>query len=99
MSIQNRLEHIISSEGLNKTTFSKALGLSNNVTIGRIIKEKRNPSYETIERIVKVFNINANWLILGDGDMSRNENEKRIISIEKSLNSLSQKIEKLQKDI
>lgn len=59
--------------GMNKNQFSKALGLTNNVTIGRIINEGRTPSFDILEKIIQTFSsINANWLITGKGEMIRN---------------------------
>ena len=44
MEAWKRVELIIEKEGLNKNSFSKAIGISNNVTITRIINEHRTPS-------------------------------------------------------
>ncbi len=77
--ISNRIELIISHFGHTKNSFSKAIGLSNNVTIGRIVNENNKPSYEVIEKIVQTFgSINAKWLLIGEGEMiSANENLKQ----------------------
>ena len=96
MNIYDRVEYIISLNELNKNSFSKALGFTNNVTIGRLINEKRKPSLDTLERIIKVFNINANWLVLGEGELHRNGKENRLYNIEKSLELLNKKIDKIQ---
>lgn len=67
--ISERIELIIKELGYNNNSFSKAIGLSNNVTIGRIINENREPSYAILERIIQTFgNINANWLLTGNGN-------------------------------
>lgn len=42
-----RIKLIIEKEGLNKNSFSAAIGLNNNVTITRIINEHRSPSIST----------------------------------------------------
>lgn len=56
--------------GLNKNSFSKAIGLSNNVTIGRIINEDREPSFDILTKIIQTYgSINANWLLTGEGEM------------------------------
>ena len=55
---------------MNTNSFSKAIGLTNSVTIGRIINEEREPSFQILNRIIVTFgNINANWLISGKGEM------------------------------
>lgn len=68
--ISNRIGTLIDALGMNKNTFSKEIGLENNVTIGRIVNEDRSPSYEVINKILQTFgSVNANWLITGNGDM------------------------------
>lgn len=65
-----RIQKIMDEEGLNKNSFSKAIGISNNVTITRIINEKRSPSKSTCEKIVAAFpKYSINWLLTGEGEM------------------------------
>jgi transcriptional regulator with XRE-family HTH domain len=73
-SISERIESVIKELGYNKNSFSKAIGLGNNVTIGRIINEKRDPSYEVLQKIIQTFGhiISAKWLVTGDGQMKIN---------------------------
>ena len=69
--IAQRIEKLIKALGYNKNSFSKAIGLNNNVTIGRIVKDKREPSYDILRRIIKTFGhrFNVNWLLIGEGSM------------------------------
>lgn len=70
MEAWKRVELIIEKEGLNKNSFSKAIGISNNVTITRIINEHRTPSRATCEKIVSAFPAyNLEWLLTGEGNM------------------------------
>lgn len=63
----------MSTYTLNKNSFSRLIGLSNNVTIGRIINENRHPSQKVLQLILTIFsNINANWLVSGMGEMYKN---------------------------
>lgn len=74
MESWERIQLIIEREGMNKTSFSKAIGLTNNVTITRIINEQRNPSRSTCEKIVSAFpQYNLDWLLLGEGEMLNEE--------------------------
>ena len=70
-SISERIDVVIKELGHNKNSFSKAIGMGNNVTIGRIINEKRDPSYDVLQRIIQTFGhtINAKWLLTGEGQM------------------------------
>ncbi len=78
-----RIQYIIEREGLNKNSFSTAIGLTNNVTITRIINEKRNPSKATCQKIVEQFPIySLEWLISGEGEpisLDPERKEKKIL--------------------
>ena len=73
-SISERIELVIKELKHNKNSFSKAIGLGNNVTIGRIINERRDPSYDVLHKIIQTFGnkINARWLLTGEGQMRTN---------------------------
>lgn len=65
-----RLQYIMNEAGLNKNSFSNAIGLTNNVTITRIINEKRNPSRATCQKIIAAFpQYSFDWLFAGRGEM------------------------------
>lgn len=69
MEAWERVEFIMNKEGLNKNSFSKAINLSNNVTVTRILNEKRKPSNSTIDKILKAFpKYSRKWLTEGVGD-------------------------------
>lgn len=70
MEVSERISLIIEHYNENKSTFSKRIGLTNTVTIGRLINEKRNPSFDLLHRISKTFpEINTRWLLTGEGVM------------------------------
>lgn len=74
MESWERIEYIIKKEGLNKNSFSKAIGISNNVTITRIINERRAPSRATCEKIISAFPLyNLDWLLTGEGEMLKDK--------------------------
>ena len=80
MDSWERVEKIMMYFDLNKNSFSKEIGMSNNVTIGRIINEKRKPSEATLKRIVNRFkSVNLEWLKTGTGKMllETNDNDKQ----------------------
>ncbi len=65
-----RIEAVIKYLKLNNTSFSKEIGLSNNVTISRIIREKRKASNKVLRLIVARFpSISYDWLLTGQGEM------------------------------
>lgn len=68
--ISDRINLLIVSLGYNRSSFSREIGLTSNATIIRIIKEKRHPSYDVINKIALRFpNVNLEWLIAGRGEM------------------------------
>lgn len=72
MEAWQRIQLIMEKEGLNKNSFSKAIGMTNNVTITRIVNEHRNPSYATCEKIANAFpQYNLDWLLTGKGEMTK----------------------------
>ena len=59
-----------------------AIGLTNNVTIGRIINENRRPSQKTLQMILTKFsNVDANWLFTGIGEMYKSDFDQNAESI------------------
>lgn len=65
-----RIQYVMEREGMNKNSFSAAIGINNNVTITRIINEKRNPSRATCQKIADRFpHYSFEWLYSGEGDM------------------------------
>jgi len=78
MEAWERIEKVIEHLGLNKNSFSKEIGLSNNVTIGRIIKQKRTPSSGTLRKISNRFpEISYEWLLTGSGDMIKSRSKSK----------------------
>lgn len=65
-----RIDELMTYFGLNKNSFSKEIGLTNNVTIGRILNEDRDPSPKTVKMILDRFpQVNPNWLKFGEVPM------------------------------
>lgn len=87
--IAKRIEKLIEELNLTKNSFSKAIGLTNNVTIGRIINEGRDPSYDTLIRIIQTYScINIKWLLLGEGKIfiEKDESQKPDFNTEAPVN-------------
>jgi hypothetical protein len=68
LSINKRIVEVLEFYGATRYKASHDTGISEQVLLN-IYKGNNKPSLETIERIVKVHKVNANWLISGDGDM------------------------------
>lgn len=69
-----RVMAVMNHYGLNKNSFSMEIGMSNSMTIGRIINEKRKPIPATLNKIAdKCPEINRDWLLTGEGSMLKEE--------------------------
>ncbi|MBS4012359.1 MAG: helix-turn-helix transcriptional regulator [Bacteroidetes bacterium] len=82
IEINKRIEVLIQNLGLNINSFSKKIGIQNNVTIGNIIKGRQSPGYTTIMMILKTFpNLNTDWLIKGEGNMFNDNATEESVSM------------------
>ena len=74
-TINVRIKSIIEYYKMNVNSFSKHIGIDNNVTIGNIVNTRLNkPSYDVIQKILQTFeNISADWLITGKGKMLKEQ--------------------------
>lgn len=79
MDIKERIEHIMKTEGLNSSNLADIINVQRS-TISHYISGRNKPGLDFIQKILSKFkNINAEWLILGKGEMY-----KHIISANKS---------------
>ena len=92
-SIGTRLLALIIRLDENQNSFSKKIGLTNNVTIGRIIKENRKPSGEVLAKIVQTYgSVNTNWLLVGKGPMFIDHLEHEGVNKEIKTNSIEERV-------
>lgn len=62
-----RIFTIIKEQGLNKNSFSRRIGLKNNVTITMILNKHRKPQMETLEKIADAFPLYSRaWVLYGE---------------------------------
>ncbi len=69
MTVNQRINFIIEQKGLNKNSFSVAIGIQpqtlHHIVGGRLTK----PSFEVLQKIISTYSdINPSWLITGKGD-------------------------------
>lgn len=68
MRAWERVKFVMENEGHNKNSFSKAIGMSSNVTITRLINEERKPHRNTLKKIARRFpSYSEKWLFDGEG--------------------------------
>ncbi len=70
--INKRIEQFIQYKQMSVNAFAKLLGYASSEKIARLVRDsKANPSFEIIYDITNMFvnELNAEWLILGKGEM------------------------------
>lgn len=76
MDILDRIRQIIENERLTIASFERMIGVSN-ATIGKAIERKKGVSSDVLQRILETFlTINPDWLLLGKGEMLRQDSPK-----------------------
>lgn len=68
LSIGDRINFIIESKNLKKTDFARITSISK-THISDVINNKEKLSPSTIKLICKIFDVNEDWLINGEGDI------------------------------
>lgn len=72
MSIGERLKQVIDNKGITPYELSMRTAISQ-ATLSRIIANvTTKPSLKTIDTLAKYLQINRDWLLTGDGDMTNN---------------------------
>lgn len=68
-TLGKRVKRIIVYHGSTMTRFAKDLNISQSM-VSKICSDKATPSDRTIADICRVFNINREWLLKGEGAMT-----------------------------
>ena len=73
-------ENVLQNQGgLNKGRLAKKLGLSAS-TFSEILKKRMNVGVDTIAKLCELFDIRAEWMILGKGSMNVHKEEPGPVS-------------------
>lgn len=71
-----RLRQYIDFKGLNIYAFERSVGLSNNTIRKKLDSGRNNMGTDTLQAILKTYpDLSADWLLLGTGEMLRQEKE------------------------
>lgn len=65
-TINKRIDIIFKDSGLKKIDFAKSLGI-NTRSLYDYSQANTKPSFDVMCKLVENFNVDANWLILGEG--------------------------------
>lgn len=98
MSINERVHIIINDlfDG-NKRAFARQIDIAATVVENIVGKRQGKPSFDVIEKICANANISAEWLVLGNGSMKKNEIDDLLMTTHDNpiVNLLLDRIEKL----
>ncbi len=76
MDIADRLQELLTFWKLNPNQFAKELGYERPEKIYGILNKKFKPSFETLMDIITQYpQVNANWLLKGEGNMFNQEDK------------------------
>lgn len=76
MEIVERIQKIMEKEGLNVASFARKVGVVDQTIRGIVVQRRNKPGFDLIVRILQTFVwVNAEWLILGVGEMLKPEQE------------------------
>lgn len=97
--MRERLQKFINSEQLSPTRFADEIGVQRS-GISHILAGRNNPSFDVIQKILSRFrNLNAEWLLLGTGNMYKTLRQGSLFDQPESLASqITQKSGDLSKE-
>lgn len=106
MSVNNRFNHIINSLFAgNKSAFASAIGVTPSVVDNIVGRRQGKPSFEVVEKVSTLAEVNIEWLITGHGDMLKQSAEPtvrntsdKLISTDKSTERISQTLTQVSKN-
>lgn len=77
MDINGRFNQIITTlfKG-NKSAFASAVGVTPSVVDNIVGKRQGKPSFEVLEKVSAIAEINIEWLITGNGNMLKEQTQK-----------------------
>ena len=67
-TLNDRIQSVVTFTGLSKTGFGKEINLSQSM-VSKLCSGAATPSDRTISDICRVFNVNEEWLLTGEGEM------------------------------
>ena len=66
-----RILQIMEHEGIKPGEFAEQIGI-NRSAVSHILNGRNNPSLDVVNRILKRYDVNSEWLLFGTGNMFKN---------------------------
>ncbi len=99
--INQRIIDLMEVLNLTQSDMSRRLEL-NRSTLNGIIKGRQKPSFKVIQTILRTFPIRAEWLIMGEGNVLKSEDEEQLTLDEKDrmlMEFMDKRIKELEREI
>ncbi|MDD2961071.1 MAG: hypothetical protein PHR45_03180 [Muribaculaceae bacterium] len=72
MNIIDRIQTIISNEGLTVSSFARKIGVNDQTIRGIVVQRRNKPGYDLILKIIQTFDwLSSEWLLTGQGEMKK----------------------------
>lgn len=93
MEMNDRIRMIRNTIGITQTEFGNRIGLKQN-TVGQIENAQRGITDRTVMLLCQTFNVNEDWLRMGEGEMFSDDDNFLLSQLSKqyALDMLDQKI-------
>jgi len=80
--MRDRILHFLTQEDISSAKFADEIGVQRS-SVSHILSGRNNPSFDFIQKILRRFElINAEWLILGRGEMFKSQQKSIIFDAE-----------------
>ncbi len=102
MSVNERIISLRKFLNLNQLDFAKSIGAYNQANISDIERGRVKPDVEFITLLLKKYNINIEWLLIGEGSMLRSDSPKESNLVDHLMaenKALMARIEELNREI
>lgn len=73
-TINQRIKDIVSLTGKSVRFVAKEIGISQ-ASMQSCFTGQTKPSFDTLQKLIETYNINPNWLLMGEGEMQKNNNQ------------------------
>jgi len=78
--MKERLLELLKAEQLTPSVFADEIGVQRS-SVSHILSGRNKPGYDFLQKILKKFkNVNANWLLNGDGNMFLEDSNNELFS-------------------
>ncbi len=89
--MKNRVKEFLKTEKISAAEFAEKIGVQRS-SISHILSGRNNPSYDFIIKFMEHYpRINADWLLLGKGEMSKDVLQTSLFSNEQGNENSAQK--------